>query len=518
MREIKKPLLNWKYAATVLPLILLTACGAPKGSATVIHEDDTPAAAPVAPMETAVLEAGSLSALPDRTDRILSLEYDLGEESFGSMPYRIRGWLSLPEEGENLPLVLLIHGSHDSKNPDAKLYRGFSYLTDALARRGYAAVSLDVQPAYVWEYGREDDDKKAMAITERQLTFFQRAVRGEKLFPTDLIKRIDLDRLVVVGHSRGGDTALELANQLEGAAAAVAIAPGMRKAEKEWKDIPIAILIPELDGDVADFDGFGYLASLYRAKRANPATATFLRGGNHNFFNSCLTANDAEQRAQSAKQLSPEDQQEFLQNCLADFCDFAVNGRSENTVFDFSRPLPATMYGQQVEHLLVSPKKVLLSDSTKGAPVTEGGQSQRITAGLHVADYPIPLALGTRDTLTFWRLRLGEGGAAELPLTPGAIDEFDGLTLTLAPVLESSAPQSLRLAVEDREGHCAAVDLPPLNPPAEGAAYLTFSDVRVPFSLLSGVDRGSISRVLLLPNQGASCDILVSAVYGYSVE
>lgn len=79
------------------------------------------------------------------------------------MPYRLRGYLSLPAEGDGLPLVLLLHGAHDAKDPEAGFYRGFAYLADALARRGYAAVSLDIQPAYVHSYGGESDDRKACA-------------------------------------------------------------------------------------------------------------------------------------------------------------------------------------------------------------------------------------------------------------------------------------------------------------------------------------------------------------------
>lgn len=497
----------------LLSLALLSALGGQRGTPATVHRDNVPPAPPLTPGSVTALPSAQRAAAPTGTGAVLTLDYDLGAESCGDMPYRLRGRLSLPQSGERLPLVLLLHGSYDSRDPDGGYYLGFSYLTEALARRGFAAASLDIQPAYVWEYGKQDDDQKAAAITRRQLEYFSRANRGEALFPQDLTGRLDLDRLILVGHSRGGDTALDLANELDGAIGAAAVAPGLRTAEKAWRDIPLAILVPELDGDVTDLDGYAYLGSLYAAGRERPAAATLLRGANHNFFLTGLTRNDAEG---APGLLTPEAQRDFLSRYLSDFCAFAAYGQAEGTIFDLTRPAPATLYGQAADTLLVSPALTLLSDLSQGAPALNC-TAQRLTVDTHTTDLRIPLAWGTDQSLTLWQFQgQGSPAVAQLPLTVDSLSGFDGLALDLAPAPDVRQPQSLLLVLEDRDGASAAVRLPPLTPAAETAVYTTFTQVRVPLALFPGVDTGRLARIALLPDQSSLWGVLVSAVYGYT--
>ena len=495
-----------------LSLSLLAACGGTRGGPALVHQDAPGVAAPLSPVQVSDPPPSQPAPPPEETADLLCLDYDLGEETYGDMPYRLRGRLSLPAEGTGLPLVLLLHGAHDAKDPEAGFYRGFTYLADALARRGYAAASLDIQPAYVQRYGGESDDKKACAMALRQLEFFDRAVRGEALFPVDLTGRLDLGRIVVAGHSRGGDTALELANRLDGAVGAVGIAPGVRQAEKEWRDIPVALLISELDGDIVDLDGYAYLGPLYQAQRRSPAAATLLRGANHNFYNAGLDTDDA----QGAPGLLPaEDQRAFLCRYLADFCDYATKGRDASGLFDPARPAPTELYGQRVDSLLVSPRLTLLSDSAQAAPAL-GCASERVTVDTHTTDLRIPLAWGTEQTLTLWRFQgQSRGDVAQLPLGAAGLDGIDGLALDVAVPPELREPQRLLLAVEDDAGRAAAVRLPALEPAAEGAAYTTFGQVRIPLSSFAGVDTEHLVRAALLPAEDGRWGVLVAGVYGY---
>lgn len=499
----------------LLSLALLVSCGGTRGGPALVHQDEVPAAAPLAPAQILSLPQPGPPPAPEEDEAILTLDYDLGEDAYGDMPYRIRGRLSLPQAGSGLPLVLLLHGSHDSADPDGGYYQGLSYLADALARRGFAAVSLDIQPAYVWKYGKGDDGEKAAAITRSQLGYLDRANRGDPLFPADLTGRLDLERLILVGHSRGGDTALDLANALPGAVGAVAVAPGLRTAEKDWRDIPLAILIPELDGDVTDLDGYACLGPLYAADRRSPAVATLLRGANHNYFNDRLIVNDA---GDAPGLLRPEAQRDFLCRYLAGFCAYALGDREAGSLFDFSRPVPDRLYGQRAEHLFVSPALTLLSDPAQGAPALDC-TARRLTVDTHTTDLPIPLAWGTDQTLTLWRFQgQASPAVAQIPLTAADLSGFDGLALDLAPGPGVPAGQSLLLALEDQSGASAAVRLPPMEAGAQGGAYTTFAQVRVPLSLFSGLDLAHISRLALLPDQSAPWEVLVSAVYGYQVE
>ena len=102
-----------------LSLSLLAACGGTRGGPALVHQDAPVAAAPLSPVRVSDPPPSQPAPPPEETADILCLDYDLGEETYGDMPYRLRGRLSLPAEGTGLPLVLLLHGAHDAKDPEA---------------------------------------------------------------------------------------------------------------------------------------------------------------------------------------------------------------------------------------------------------------------------------------------------------------------------------------------------------------------------------------------------------------
>lgn len=491
-------------ALSLCLLLLLSACGGNRGTAAVVYDDAPVAAVPLdlppAPMTAPPAWSGAEAEALD----ILSLPYELGPAGDGdSAP--LRGWLSLPAQGDGLPLVVILHGNHNSKDPDGRFYEGFSYLTDALASRGWAAVSLDLQEAY--RTGGMDDGPISAEIAGTHLEALKRAVGGEALFPADLTGRLDLDRVVVVGHSRGGDAALELACQREEVIAACAVAPNLRDADKEWRDIPLAVLVPARDGDVSTLDGYAYLYPRYEAGLHSVTALTLLEGANHNYFNAKLTQDDAEGAGGAG--CSPEQQRDFLCRWLGDFCDSVLAG--DAAPFGMTEQLPMEMYGLPARNLYVTSDMALLTDSGQAAAVSPGCRTRRIGVDSKTNDLRIPLSWGTDHSLTFWELSWDQpGGVADLPLRGGDLSGFERLVITLAPTGEE-APQGLSIVLTDEAGHSAVVGLPKLEPLSAGDGYTVFTGLSVPLFAFQGVDMGQVARLSFTAERGA---VWAASVWG----
>lgn len=491
-------------ALSLCLLLFLSACGGNRGTTAEIYDDAPVSAAPLdvspAPAPAPPAWAGAEEPAPD----ILSLPYELSPAA-GEDGAPLRGWLSLPAQGDDLPLVIILHGNHNSKDPDSRFYEGFSYLTDALAGRGWAAVSLDLQEAY--RKGGMDDGPLSAEIAKAHLEALKRAVGGEALFPADLTGRLDLNRVVVVGHSRGGDAALELACQREEVIAVCAVAPNLRKADKEWRDIPMAVLVPAQDGDVSTLDGYAYLYPRYEAGLHSVTALTLLEGANHNYFNAKLTQDDAEHTGGAG--CSPEQQRDFLCRWLGDFCDSVLDGAA--VPFGMTEQVPLEMYGLPVRNQYFTSDMALLTDSGRAAAVSSGCRTRRIGVDSQTIDLRIPLSWGTDHSLTFWELSWEQpGGIVDLPLRGGDLSGFERLALTLAPIGEE-APEGLSIILTDENGHSAVAGLPKLEPLTAGDGYTIFTGLSVPLSAFQGVDLGQVARLSFTAERGT---VWAASVWG----
>lgn len=109
----------------------------------------------------------------------------------------IAGKVWYPRETSNCPVLFFVHGNHGILT---KSYLGYEYLGEYLASHGYVVVSVDEN---VLNMLSGENDARAILLLEniKKLQEFNR----EEDNP--LYGKMDYDRIVIGGHSRGGEMA-----------------------------------------------------------------------------------------------------------------------------------------------------------------------------------------------------------------------------------------------------------------------------------------------------------------------
>lgn len=257
--------------------------------------------------------------------------YDLGEgvltQGKREIPYRMQGVIGVPE-GEDRPVVILLHGAHPIRSAAENRYDlGFSYLVDQLADAGYLALSMNVGINYSFENGEPMGCERTVQVVEQQSDLLRRAIEGETgIFPCDLKNKGDLDRVILVGHSRAGYDIFEVAARAEGLGVQglVSAAPALvSPLSCELADVPVGITIPQYDGDVTSLDGGTLFDQLeHTPQRSSGTDLIYLKNGNHGGFSTALVRPDPfADRETLPLVMEPERQQAFFGAYVLDFLE-----------------------------------------------------------------------------------------------------------------------------------------------------------------------------------------------------
>ncbi len=262
------------------------------------------------PAATPTLDVDTATPGPYGTER---LDYQLD-------PLEIAGYAAASEVQAEVtrpidapgprPLVLIVHGRHSTcyvsgANPSAwsqwpcvstakplPSYRGYRYLADILASQGYIAVSISVnainaQDALIPDLGA---GARSELIRHHLTLWAQWNSTGGGPFG-DLFKNaVDLDKVALIGHSRGGEAVHRAAVDSDSSdpfrIRSVITYGATAFGHQVNPTVPSLNLLPACDGDVTGLMGQVYVD---RSRDIAPSTAlrtsVTIAGADHNFFN-----------------------------------------------------------------------------------------------------------------------------------------------------------------------------------------------------------------------------------------
>ncbi|MHA6252796.1 alpha/beta hydrolase [Oceanobacillus sp. CAU 1775] len=128
-------------------------------------------------------------------DSIMEEEILVGEGT----EYELEGVMTLPKENqENLPAVVLVHGSGPSDRDESVFsYKAFRDIAWGLAEQGIASIRYDKR---TFIYGEK------MSRASNDLTVYEETIE-DTIIATELLKedaRIDDENVFIIGHSLGG--------------------------------------------------------------------------------------------------------------------------------------------------------------------------------------------------------------------------------------------------------------------------------------------------------------------------
>ncbi|GIF22873.1 pimeloyl-ACP methyl ester carboxylesterase [Actinoplanes tereljensis] len=296
----------------------------------------TPAAAAATVVTTATTSTTS-SALPDPTARgtygykvIEEAKFGLATiqepNSDGTAPtagtaaaaetVEIRGQLYMPDFSKRKtpsPVIVLVHGNHgscdsgqDSTTASCAQFKhnedGYAYLAENLATWGYTTFSISQDQLMMRQDGNKGKGmhsrRTLIAATLDAITAASKAkglpVDAHTTIGTTLSGHLDLTRIGLMGHSRGGDavTSFLAYNKIRTdgprypISGVISLAP-VDYERKAPSDLPYMTILPMCDGDVSNLQGARFFERSQYTDPDNPFPSIQVEhlGAIHNWYN-----------------------------------------------------------------------------------------------------------------------------------------------------------------------------------------------------------------------------------------
>jgi dienelactone hydrolase len=434
---------------------------------------------------------------------------------FDAREIPLNGRVWLPEGPGPFPLVLIVHGNHNMADFSDD---GYTYLAELFASHGMITVSVDQNFLNGSAYANiidlagleRENDARAWLLLEHLRQWRE----WNQMEDSPLASRVDLDRVGLVGHSRGGEAVAIAAafNRLSrypdratitfdynfGIRAVAAIAPvdGQYRPAglpTSLEDVHYLVLHGLNDGDVTSFQGSDqYQRVTFSAAESNFFKASvYIAGANHGQFNSSWGVFDRSPpdgfALNRAGLLEPADQRLIAQVFLNAFLRTALVGDVDYRLFfqEAGRGvnwLPDTPLRTQYTDAATRPVATFAEDIEVSTTTAPGG---RISASgfNYWQEYRLgsKTDLYTNSVLTLGWQTASHGSPASYTIQLPAAGPVPALTDKLVVSIgdardpaKATEPLDLTIRLQDGSGNQADLPLSHVSPvPLPLTAQLT---------------------------------------------
>jgi dienelactone hydrolase len=487
---------------------------------------------------------------------VTTIEYDAGStvvsDPSDGLTYseELQGALYVPSGTGPFPVVLLLHGRHDTCTyatladfvgppatcPDTAVtrnirsYQGYAYLGSNLASHGYLVASVSANAINSFDLVGDSGAEERAQVIARSLDklYDWNLAAGPGAVGTALVGKVDLSRIGIMGHSRGGEGVDHFVEynrrrtdgrRYPGLTAVFALAPTDFANEAPY-GVHYATLLPLCDGDVYDLQG----ARAYDRGRFVDPNETHSRaqysvtGTNHNWFNTVWDVDDysgsdpaCDTGNASNVRLTHSDQRDVGLAIMASFFRRWVGGETAyDALVKGAEPMPAsacpgaaTTCPTLVHTSYLAPaadRKLLVAPGT----ATQSGFATYSTCTPTTSGTGCPTN-PTRSIAT--QLTLGWTGPATL--TTGAAGDVSSLAaltfrtgINYDDARNTGATQDLDVTLTDTVGGTATVNAAAYTsslrkPPGGADRELVLDGVWIPLSAFAGVDLTRVASVRL---------------------
>lgn len=388
------------------------------------------------------------------------------------VPLNARVWY--PQDVGPFPLVLIVHGNHQMEKFSDP---GYAYLGELLASRGFILASVDenfLNGSFFDDLGKEQAARGWLLLEHLKLWRKWNQTPGNRFY-----KKVDMDNIALMGHSRGGEAAATAAlfNRLShypdnarqafdygfSIKSVVAIAPadGQYKpagTQRKLQDVNYLVLQGAQDADVSAFMGSRQFEDVSFTPGGPYFKAElYIYRANHGQFNTLWGRTDFSAPLSwllNTKPILPPDQQRQIAKIyISAFLEATLHGRREYVPLfeDYRRIagwLADTLYVNRYEDASYK----LVSNFDEDVDVTTTTLAGGLLSGENLAvwrEARIPFRgsgnrqhngvfLGwnpPKDKTTSYTITLPEGQAEKWKLSPNTV-----LVLSLAATEEEPPP------------------------------------------------------------------------------
>jgi dienelactone hydrolase len=400
---------------------------------------------------------------------------------YGQLPLNARVWA--PVGQGPFPLALIVHGNHMMGDYSEG---GYTYLGEHLASQGFIAVSLDenfLNGFFMADMGMKEIPLRAWMMLKHIQQW--QSWNADPQHP--FYRKVDLNQIAVMGHSRGGESAVMAAvlNRMSqnpmlvkddfnfnfNIRAVVEIAPSEGSNKINYKDFEIEgasylLLQGAHDSDAYMLNGIRQYARV-RLEQDLFKTTVYSYRANHGQFNTAWGYGDYHPTwmLNTEPLVSAEQQEMQAKVFITAFLKAALQGQNEYRAV-FQRPWATAAWTQDNNIVLTryqeSSTRLLMDydgyvkeySPVEGVTASEAGFMSTELESLVTREPKIS------QNNTALRLTWEQPGAEySLSLPDGAAAGARGLTFALAPADEQQPAADLTVELEDAAGRKASLAL-----------------------------------------------------------